>query len=198
MNISIDPGRSAVVLVDFQERLVPAIHEGAQVVAEAARLADCARELGIRVVGTEQNPPGLGPNTNEILRRCEATLAKMHFDACEDGLAEALRAPGHMAPTDVVVAGCEAHVCLMQTAHGLLRAGFKVWVAANACGTRFPVDHELAIARLRQSGAVIASVEMIVFEWLRTCEHERFKAVLEALKAPRIQRGDGTAPSSDR
>jgi hypothetical protein len=73
----------------------------------------------------------------------------------------------------------------MQTAHGLQRAGFKVWVAANACGTRFPVDRELAIERLRQSGAVIASVEMLVFEWLRDCRNPRFREVLEILKAPR-------------
>ena len=126
MNVILDPARCAVVLVDYQERLLPAIHGGAQLVAEAARLADCARELGIRVVGTEQNPQGLGPNVPEILRRCEATLAKMHFDGCADGLADALRVPGRPAPTDVVVAGCETHVCLMQTAHGLQRAGFKV------------------------------------------------------------------------
>lgn len=184
MNHAIDPARSAVVLVDYQERLLPAIDRGAAVLAEAARLADCARELGIRVVGTEQNPSGLGPNVPEILRRCEATLAKMHFDGCGDGLAEALRAPGRPAPTDVVVAGCETHVCLMQTAHGLQRAGFKVWVAANACGARRAADHELALGRLRQSGAVLASTEMLAFEWLRTCEDARFRAVLEILKAP--------------
>jgi len=59
MNVKIDPVRCAVVLVDYQERLLPAIHEGLEVVAEAGRLADCARALGIRVVGTEQNPEGL-------------------------------------------------------------------------------------------------------------------------------------------
>lgn len=185
MNAAIDPGRCAVVLVDYQERLLPAIHRSLEVVEEAARLADCARALGIRVVGTEQNPRGLGPNTDVIRSRCEATVAKMHFDGCADGLADALRVPGRPAPTDVVVAGCEAHVCLMQTAHGLQRAGFHVWVVANACGTRYPVDHELAMGRLRQSGAVLASVEMIVFEWLRSCEDPRFREVLEILKAPR-------------
>jgi nicotinamidase-related amidase len=185
MNVKIDPGRCAVVLVDYQERLLPAIHQGLQVVAEAGRLADCARTLGIRVVGTEQNPEGLGPNAGAIRERCDQTLAKMHFDGCEDGLATALRVAGRPAPTDVVVAGCETHVCLMQTAHGLQRAGLKVWVAANACGTRFPVDHELALARLRESGSVIASVESIVFEWLRDCRHPRFREVLEILKAPR-------------
>jgi nicotinamidase-related amidase len=185
LNIALDARRCAVVLVDYQERLLPAIARGGEVVAQAARLADCARALGIRVTGTEQNPGGLGPNVAAIRDRCEATVAKSHFDGCEDGLAERLRVPLRPEPTDVVVAGCETHVCLMQTAHGLQRAGFTVWVAADACGTRFPADHELALARLRQSGAVLATVEMIAFEWLRSSGHGRFRAVLEILKAPR-------------
>ena len=181
----LDPRRSVLVLVDFQQKLLPAIHLGTEVLTEALRLADCARTLGVRVVGTEQNPRGLGPNAAAIRERCEITLAKMHFDACADGLAEELRPPGREPPTDVVIAGCETHVCLMQTALGLIRAGFRLRVVEPACGTRAPRDHDLAIERLRQSGAVIVSREMVVFEWLGTCEHERFKAVLPLLKAPR-------------
>ena len=185
MNVALDPLRCVLVLVDYQERLMPAIARGAEVVAEAARLADCARALGIRVVGTEQNPAGLGPNAGAVRERCDFTLAKMHFDACRDGLVEALATPGRPAPCDVVVAGCESHVCLLQTALGLLRAGLRVCVVANACGSRFSVDHDIALERLQRSGAVLASVEMVAFEWLQTCEHERFRAVLEILKAPR-------------
>ncbi len=178
----IDPGRCILVLVDYQQKLMPAIHRGAEVVAEAVRLADVARELGIRVIGTEQNPKGLGPNVPEIRSRCESTVAKDHFDGCGEGLVEALGPHGGGRPLDVVIAGCEAHVCLMQTTLGLLRAGFPAWVVANACGSRSPVDHELAMQRLRQAGAVLVSAEMVVFEWLRTCRHERFKPVLERLK----------------
>ncbi len=185
MNPPLDASRSILVLVDYQARLLPAIHRGEEVLGEALRLADVARELGIRVVGTEQNPQGLGPNAEAIRGRCEATLAKMHFDGCEDGLAGMLRAPGRLAPSDVVVAGCETHVCLMQTALGLLRAGYRTWVAANACGSRHPGDHALALERLRGEGAVPASVEMVAFEWLRSCEHARFRGVLEILKRPR-------------
>ena len=88
---AIDPRRSALVLVDYQARLMPAIHEGALAVAAACKLADVARELAIPVVGTEQNPAGLGPNVEEIRSRCEATVSKMSFDACADGLLEWLR-----------------------------------------------------------------------------------------------------------
>lgn len=177
---AIDPRSSVLVLVDYQQKLMPAIHDGGRVLAEALRLADAARELGIRVFGTEQNPKGLGPNVRDLRDRCEATLAKMRFDGCGDGLAAMLRGRGD--PAHVVVAGCEAHVCLMQTALGLLREGFRVWVVANACGSRSPTDRDLALQRLREAGATLVSAEMVIFEWLGSCENPRFKPVLALLK----------------
>jgi nicotinamidase-related amidase len=178
----IDADHGALVLVDYQQRLMPAIHQGAAAVAAAVRLADIARELGVPVLGTEQNPKGLGPNDDAIRARCDATLAKMHFDACADGLLERLRARDGAPAREAVIAGCEAHVCLLQTALGLLRAGTRVWVVAEACGSRRPEHHALAMERLRQAGAGIVSLEMVAFEWLRTCENERFKRVLPILK----------------
>lgn len=180
----IDSSQSALVLVDYQRRLMPAIHHGAQAVAHAARLADIAHELGLPVLGTEQNPAGLGPNEDAIRQRCDTTLSKMHFDACADGLLDSLRASAETPVREVVIAGCEAHVCLLQTAFGLLQAGLKVSVVAQASGSRAAEDHELAMQRLRQAGAGIVSVEMVAFEWMRSCEHERFKSVLKLLKAP--------------
>ena len=179
---AIDPRRSALVLVDYQARLMPAIHEGDRAVAVAVKLADVARELGIPVVGTEQNPGGLGPNVEAIRSRCEATISKMSFDACADGLVEWLRARGE-AITDVVIAGCESHVCLMQSALGLLREGYRTWVVADACGSRFPADKALATERLRGAGATLVSGEMVAFEWLQSCENPRFRTVLARLKA---------------
>ena len=188
MNEAIDRDWSVLVLVDFQGRLLPAIHGGLEAVAEAVRLADVARELGIRVVGTEQNPRGLGPNHEAIGSRSDAVLTKMHFDACADGLVDRLPAPGRPAPREVVIAGCESHVCLLQTALGLLRAGLRVRVVAQACGSRAARDHELAMQRLRDAGAVIVSAEMVIFEWLRSCEHERINRVLALVKAPAVAR----------
>lgn len=178
---TVSPTASALVLVDYQHRLMPQIHNGAQAVARALRMADAARELGISVLGTEQNPAGLGPNDEAVRQRCESTLAKMHFDACEDGLLDLLGGdPAEVA--EVVIAGCEAHVCLLQTALGLLRAGRRVWVVADACGSRSAQDHALAMQRLQQAGATLVSTEMVVFEWLRSCTHPRFKPVLALVK----------------
>ena len=86
------------------------------------------------------------------------------------------------APPQVVVAGCEAHVCLLQTALGLLRAGRRVWVVAPACGSRRSADHALAMQRLSQAGATLVSSEMVLFEWLADCRHPQFKPVLQLVK----------------
>jgi len=178
---TIDAARCALVLVDFQAKLMPAIHGGAAAVRAAEALADGARLLGLRIVGTEQNPMGLGPNVSGIRERCDVTLGKMHFDACEDGLVAALDANGPCP--DVVVAGCEAHVCLLQTALGLLRQGRRVWVVPEACGSRRASDHALAMQRLGDAGATRVSVEMVLFEWLRHSGHPRFKEILSLVKA---------------
>lgn len=176
------PG-STLVLVDFQQRLMPAIAHADEVLAQAMLLARAAQLLGIRTLSTEQNPTGLGPSVESLRQFCESSLSKMHFDASADGLSELIRGTGSAAG-DVVLAGCEAHVCLLQTALGLLRAGHRVWVVAPACGSRKVSDHTLAMQRLREAGAGVVSTEMVVFEWLHSCRHPRFKEVLALLKTP--------------
>ena len=173
---------SALVLVDYQERLMPMIHEGVAAVKRGVFLARTATALDIPVLGTEQNPARLGPNGPELRSLCATILSKTHFDACQDGLMEALR-QARPALGQVVVAGCEAHVCLLQTALGLLRAGLSVWVVANACGSRRASDHAAAMARLSNAGATIVTHEMVAFEWLHHCEHPRFREVLALIKA---------------
>ncbi len=185
---TIDAGRCALVLVDYQARLMPAVHRAPEVLACALQLARAARVLGIPVVGTEQNPAGLGPNVEQLRAWCDATVAKMHFDACNDALCATL---DELAPRtrQVVVAGCEAHVCLLQTALGLLRRERRVWVVEAACGSRRPSDHGLAMQRLQQAGATIVSPEMVLFEWLGTSEHPRFRELLEIVKMVPVEIG---------
>jgi nicotinamidase-related amidase len=173
--------RSALLLVDYQARLMPLVAGGAAVVEEGLFLARVACALGVPVVGTEQNPAALGPNVTALRALCQPTLAKMHFDATADGLLDVLRATGR--PVDqVVLAGCETHVCLLQTALGLQAAGLQVAVVPQACGSRRAADKALALQRLAQAGATLVSAEMVAFEWLRTCEDPHFKAVLALIK----------------
>lgn len=172
---------------------MPAIADSPAVLARAALLGRISTLLRVPVVATEQNPNRLGPNLPDVAQSCGTTLAKMSFGACGDGLLAHLDTlpeghgpegvSGSKASRDVVIAGCEAHVCLLQTALPLLGAGHRVWVAADASGSRRPSDHALAMGRLRQAGATIVSVEMVAFEWLRSCEDTDFKAVSALVKA---------------
>jgi len=175
-------GSSALVLVDYQAKLMPAIHQADAVAARAVLLAKAAHLLGVPVIGTQQNPARLGANLDVISAECQRVLAKTHFDACADGLVEALRELA-LGRGDVVVAGCEAHVCMMQTALGLMREGKRVWVVENASGSRRPADHAAAMRRLAAAGATIVTHEMVVFEWLHDCRHPKFREALTLIKA---------------
>ena len=197
----LDASASQLVLVDYQARLMPAIVEGPAVLANALRLARIARLLGVTVWGTEQNPSKLGENDPALRALCRNTLSKMHFSGVEEGLGEWLRPPAkppqgnarslpkHLqkpaaeeAPATIVIAGCEAHVCLLQTALDLLEDEFDVCVVTDACGSRTERNRDAAFDRLAGAGAELVTTEMVAFEWLRTAEHAQFKAVHELIK----------------
>ncbi|OOG51927.1 isochorismatase family protein [Polaromonas sp. C04] len=197
----LDAAESQLVLVDYQIRLLPAIFEGAAVVANAARLGQLARLMGVPVWGTEQNPSRLGENAPELRALCDKTLSKMHFSAVEEGLGEWLRPPvkapqgnarslpkhlqkpaGGSERDMIVIAGCEAHVCLLQTALDLLEDEFDVWVVTDACGSRTERNRDAAFDRLAGAGAELVTTEMVAFEWLRTAEHPDFKAAHALIK----------------
>ncbi len=196
----LDAAESQLVLVDYQGKLMPSIFDNQAVVANALRLGKIARLLNLPVWGTEENPSRLGENLPEIRALCGQTLGKMHFSAVEEGLGEWLRPPvkvpagnarslpKHLqkaaAPERnmIVMAGCEAHVCLMQTALDLLEDEFDVWVVTDACSSRTERNRDAAFDRLAGAGAELVTTEMVAFEWLRTAEHPDFKAVLEIIK----------------
>ena len=173
-----DASQAVLVIVDLQGRLMPAIHDAGQVLAQNLRLAKIARLLDVPVLGTEQNRQGLGPNVEEIAALCERTLHKTHFGACFDGLQDMLPA----GRTQIVVTGCEAHVCMLQTAVGLLELDYDVIIAIDEVGSRLPASRDAALGRLATLGAQLLTVEMLAFEWLRDCRHPRFREVLALIK----------------
>lgn len=175
--------RSALVLVDYQQRLMPAIADSGEVLRRAAFLGAVAQRLGVPVIGTAQTPDKLGPNIAPVGDLLDRVVAKTTFGACEGGLDEALaELDSPDAPKEVVVAGCEAHVCLLQTALGLLEIGRRVWAVADASGSRHAGDREAALARLGYAGATVVTAEMVAFEWLRTSGHGAFRAVSQLIK----------------
>jgi nicotinamidase-related amidase len=177
---------AVLLLIDLQQRLVPVIHDNETVVARAVRLAEAARLLDIPVYATEQYPAGLGPTVAPLAAYPQAVLSKTTFSAAD--------APGFSAllpgAGEIVVAGCEAHVCVLQTVLGLIGSGRRVLVAADAIGSRDPADAAAAIARARQHGAEIVTSEMVLFEWLRDSRHPKFREVQKLLKLG-IATGEG-------
>ena len=159
---------------------MPAISGGEEVVANAGRLLAAAGRLEVPVLITEQNPKGLGPTVAELARPDGSlpVVAKMEFDACRaGGVLDALPAGHH-----IVVAGCEAHVCVLQTVLGLLDRSRRVYVVADAVGSRRPENKEAALRRLERAGAEIVTTEMVIFEWLGTAADPAFKAVIALVK----------------
>jgi nicotinamidase-related amidase len=176
----LDAARSQLVLVDYQARLMPAIHGHDAIVRNAARLARLAQALQVPTLATEQIPTKLGPSVPEVAEVVTGVLAKSHFDAYADGLRDPVRRTVGEGFTQVLIAGCEAHVCLLQTALGMLEDGLDVWVASDACGSRSEHNKVAAMERLRAAGATLVTTEMVGFEWVRHAGHPAFKT-LQAL-----------------
>lgn len=172
--------QSQMLLVDYQQRLLPALAGGELALANAMRLAHGARLLAIPVAGVEQNPARLGPMPDSLRSACHAVMPKMAFDACVDGLAAYL-APRAVRP-HIVAAGCEAHVCLLQTALGLRAAAWDVWVVQDASASRTEANRDAAFRRLAAAGARLVTTEMVIFEWLRRADHGRFGELLRLIK----------------
>ena len=172
----IDAARSLLVLVDIQARLVPAIADAEAMIANARRLKDAAGILGVPVLLTEQNPDALGTTVRELAGG--ETIAKMEFDVT--------RREGFLAHVpdgaEVILAGCEAHICVLQTAFGLMAAGHPVRIVRDAVGSRRTENREAALARLAAHGADIVTTEMVVFEWIGTAAHPRFREVVRLIK----------------
>lgn len=174
----LDCNTSALLVIDFQVRLMPAIENGSAVVANARRLLDAAELLGVPIIFTEQNADGLGGTIAELRSETAGLFHKMTFDAC--------RMPGFLDTLpdrrNLVVAGCETHVCVLQTVLGLLSAGRQVYLVRDAVGSRRAESKETAIRRLERNGAEIVTTEMVLFEWLGTAEDPRLRRIIDLVR----------------
>ena len=174
----IDRESSALLVVDFQSKLMPAIDGGIRVIANARRLLDAAEIFQVPILFTEQNVDGLGSTLPELRSNAGRIAHKMTFDAC--------RMPGFFEKLpdrpDLIVSGCEAHVCVLQTVLGLLGVGRHVFIARDALGSRRSESKETAIRRMERNGAEVVTTEMILFEWLRTAKDPHLHDVLALIK----------------
>ncbi len=178
----LEKDRSALLLVDVQERLFPHIHDCQNMLVRIELLLSAASLLNIPVIATEQYPRGLGKTIEEIRRTIPSLqpLEKIDFSCLSaPGFKDRLAA---LQRDQVIVIGIETHICVAQTALDLIDCGAGVYVVADATGSRRPLDAETALRRLARSGAVVTTAESVVFEWLRRAGTEAFKALQPKLK----------------
>jgi nicotinamidase-related amidase len=172
--------KSSLLLIDVQERLLPAMAMPDQVVAKSAILLEAARALAVPILASEQYPKGLG-RTVEALRGPLGNgpvFEKLAFSCWRDEAMKAHLIGLHEAGRpQVVMAGIEAHVCVLQTAVDLVQAGFGVFVVADAVSSRAPQSVALAVDRMRACGIAVVNAEMALFELLGRAGTPEFKAV---------------------
>lgn len=182
-NLLCQSANSQLVLIDLQERLAAAMQPEAmqQVLKNAGVLLQAAGLLEVPQIYTEQYPKGLGATCDSLLPHLAAQqrVEKTAFSCCD-------------APTfcrkltadrpQVVLAGMEAHICVLQTALGLLAQGRQVFVAADAVISRNPEHKANAMQRLREAGVVVSNTESIVFEWLGRAEGDAFKQISKLVR----------------
>lgn len=173
----IHPDKSCLLLIDIQERLAPSISNGSRVINNCCWLTDIATRLNIPLLASEQYPKGLKPTVEPLRRRipAEQIFEKTTFSCASDpACAEAINA---LKPSQVIIAGMEAHVCVLQTAIELLQQAREVFVVEDCVGSRDPANKAAALARLAQCGAHIVTREMVAFEWLRSAGNDRFRQI---------------------
>lgn len=179
----IEAARSCLLMVDMQERLLPAIHEFERVIEQCALLLRVAEKLDLPLIVTEQYPKGLGPTVPELESKNATIFEKLSFSGLRD---EKIRS--HFKTLEesgfkqVIVCGVEAHVCVLQTALELKQAGFEVFVVADACSSRSAQSVALAMSRLRHHGVQIVDAEMVLFELAAKAGTPEFKALSALIK----------------
>lgn len=177
-----DAKRSQFLLVDVQENLAPVVADPRSLYRNCALLLRAAARLQIPVTACEQYPKGLGHTMGELAQLLppDAVLEKMHFGGAADpAIAARLDA---MDRPQIVVAGIEAHVCVLQTALGLKAGGYEVFVATDACSSRLAANHQAAMARMAACGIQVVTAEMVVFEWLHLAGTPAFKDLIQLVK----------------
>ncbi len=173
----IDAEQSFLLVVDIQERLVPAVTEGKRVVESSAWLMEVAKQLEVPILMSEQYPTGLGHTVPRLQRICgpESIMEKIHFSCAHSD--ECRRRIAALGRKQVVLTGMETHVCVLQTALGLITADYHVFVVADAIASRNVEDGKLALERMRGEGVRIVSREMVVFEWLHRAATDQFRDI---------------------
>lgn len=166
---------TALLVVDVQEKLLPAIANHQHVLWNVRRLVDGAKLLGLAIAATEQYPKGLGGTVPELAERLGPLPSKLTFSCA--GCPQIFRDLKERGIYKLLVCGIETHVCVQQSVLDLLADGWRVYVAVDAAGSRRPSDHDVALRRMESSGATLTTTEAALFEWCRIAGTAEFKQI---------------------
>ena len=182
---------SLLLLVDVQERLAPHVHENDRVIENCEWLIGVAEVVGVPVFATEHYPEGIGNTVARLRDRLPqgSILRKDHFSCVSESSCRArIEETGR---TQIVVAGMEAHVCVMQSAIELKESGKSVFLVADAVSSRTPEDAACAVERMRRHGIEIVTREMVLFEWAHRGATEQFRQLHRRFLKTPSPRGAG-------
>ena len=173
---------AALVLIDVQGKLAKIMHQSDELISNITTLIQGLKLLDVPVIWMEQYPKGLGPTHEGIqkLLNDEAPIDKMIFSACSSKQFQELKQK--LDKKNYIVAGIEAHICVYQTVSELIQEGNHVEVLHDCISSRTLENKQIAIDKMSQLGALPTSVEMLLFELMRTAEHPNFKAISKLIK----------------
>ena len=185
MRMLLDRARTQLLVVDVQDRLLPAMTGGEWMLSNCVVLMQAAQRLGIPVTISEQYRKGLGATVLRLadIRGSAPVLEKMHFSCAADaGIGGRVRELASEGRSQLVICGIEAHVCVLQSALGFVGGGLEVFVVADAVASRKAESVEIARARMGAAGVAVVTTEMAVFEWLHVAGTPEFKDLSKLIK----------------
>lgn len=180
---------TALLIIDVQEKLLPAMHDAPACLAQVVRLAEGGRLLGLRTLLTEQYPKGIGPTVAPLMQVLQAggatpaVLEKLEFGATDNPVvAEALDRWQADGVRQVLVCGIEAHICVYQTVRGLRARGLQTHVVRDACSSRTAANLDVAVGLWRRCGALVTSTEAALFDLVGSAAHPQFRAISKLIR----------------
>lgn len=180
-----DKNDTFLIVVDIQDNLLKVFKDEVKerILSKSSTLIRYFRQQAMPILVFEQYPKGIGP-TNERIKEALEDDYKPITKTCFSGfLAENFKdAIDIIKKKNVVLIGIEAHICVLQTCYDLLCSGYNVYVCADAVGSRFDLDWDVAIKTMEKMGAIVLTTEMLIFRWLGRAGTEEFKSMLPYLK----------------
>ncbi len=177
----LDHTTSCLIIIDVQEKLMPAIEDQERVITNCASLVTAAQRFSVPMIMTEQYPQGLGLTVGAVgdcAKGQAQIIDKISFSAMKhDPFKNYISELASPETSQIILAGVEAHICVLQTALDLRNEGYQVFVVADAIGSRKEASIKIALERLAMNGVQLITTEMMLFEWTGSCDSPAFKDI---------------------